>query len=73
MRAGPRATQYFDSKTVRADIVCLGKVCPGINNIIRELVMVLKETYHVESVTGIKFSLKGYYDNNMIELTPSIV
>jgi 6-phosphofructokinase 1 len=73
MRAGPRATQYFDPKTVRADIVCLGKVCPGINNIIRELVILLKETYRVESVTGIKFSFKGYYDSNMIDMTPQIV
>jgi hypothetical protein len=73
MRAGPRASQYFDPSQVRADIVCLGKVCPGINNIIRELVILLKETYRVESVTGIKFSLKGYYDGNMIDLTPQIV
>lgn len=73
MRAGPRATQYFDPKTVRADIVCLGKVCPGTNNIIRELVILLKETYRVESVTGIKFSFKGYYDSNVIDMTPQIV
>jgi hypothetical protein len=47
MRAGPRATQYFDPLTVRADIVCLGKVAPGINNIIRELVILLKDMYKV--------------------------
>lgn len=35
MRAGPRSTQYFDPKEVRADIVCSGKATPGINNIIR--------------------------------------
>lgn len=73
MRAGPRATQYFDPKTVRADVVCLGKVCPGVNNIIRELAILLKEIYHAEVVTGIKFGFKGYYTNNMIDLTPQIV
>jgi len=35
MRAGPRSTQYFNSSDVRADIVCCGKVAPGINNLIR--------------------------------------
>jgi len=35
MRAGPRATQYFLPSNVRADIVCCGKIAPGLNNIIR--------------------------------------
>lgn len=73
MRAGPRETQYFDPKTVRADIVVLGKVAPGINNIIRELVILLMEIYKVEVVTGIKFGFKGYYDSNMINLNPHLV
>ncbi len=47
MRAGPRATQYFESSDVRADIVVLGKSAPGINNIIRELVTLLKGIYKV--------------------------
>ena len=63
MKAGPRATQYFQPSEVRADVVCLGKVTPGINNIIRELVVILKETYKVERVTGVKFGWKGYYSN----------
>ena len=35
MKAGPRSTQYFKPEDVKADIVCLGKVTPGINNVIR--------------------------------------
>jgi hypothetical protein len=35
MRAGPRNTQFFNPKEVRADIVVLGKLCPGINTVIR--------------------------------------
>lgn len=34
--------QYFDPKNVRADIVALGDICPGINTVIRELTLVLK-------------------------------
>ena len=73
MRAGPRATQYFDPRTVRADIVVLGKCAPGINYIIRELTTLLKETYKSERVTGIRFSFGGYYKKDMIDLTPEVV
>jgi 6-phosphofructokinase 1 len=73
MRAGPRSTQYFDPRIVRADIVCSGKATPGINNIIRELVTILKETYKVEKVTGVRFSFRGYYNNDMIDLTSEMV
>lgn len=73
MRAGPRSTQYFDSATVRADIVCSGKAAPGINNLIRELVVLLKDIYKVEKVTGIRFSWRGYYNNDMLDLTTDLV
>ena len=35
MRAGPRGHQFFDPNDVRADIVCLGNMSPGLNTIIR--------------------------------------
>lgn len=73
MRAGPRSTQYFDPADVRADIVCSGKATPGINNIIRELTVMLKDIYNVQSVTGIRFSWRGYYHNDMMDLTPQMV
>jgi len=73
MKAGPRSTQYFHSGNVRADIICLGRATPGINNVIRELVILLKEVYKVDRVTGVKFSWRGYYDNDMLDLTPDMV
>ena len=66
LRAGPRATQYFNPRDVNADIVCLGKVCPGINTVVREIVLILKNIYKVPNVTGVKNSFKGYYDNSYI-------
>ena len=55
----------------------MGKVAPGINNIIRELVYLLKEVYQVKTVTGIRFGFKGYLENDsssyFIDLTPSLV
>lgn len=35
MRAGPRNYQFFNPNEVKADIVTLGKLCPGINTVIR--------------------------------------
>ncbi len=46
---------------MRADIVVLGKLCPGINTVIRELVIMLKDTYKVDKVFGVKNSFSGYY------------
>lgn len=73
MRAGPRATQYFNSQDVRADIVIYGKIAPGINNIVRQLVVLLKHTYKAESVTGVRFGCRGFYENDIIDLNPSLV
>ena len=62
MRAGPRNTQFFDPSKVKADVVVLGKLCPGINTIIRELAIMLKNIYKVDKVFGVKHSFQGYYD-----------
>ena len=35
LRAGPRSTQLFNPKSVKADIVCLGKDSPGMNTVVR--------------------------------------
>ena len=70
MKAGPRGTQYFDPSEVRADIVCLGGMCPGLNTVIRELTYVLLNAYKVDRVYGIQESFKGYYENKIIELNP---
>lgn len=73
MRAGPRATDFFDHTQVQADIVCLGGVCPGINTVIREIVIMLKSFSKVKRVTGVLNSLKGYYEKNFMDLNEQIV
>jgi len=37
-----------------------GGLCPGINVIIRELVMSLWFNYRVEDIIGIKYGFKGF-------------
>jgi 6-phosphofructokinase 1 len=66
MRAGPRSGEFFKPSEVKADIVCLGNVCPGINTVIRELYIILKEVYQVNKVTGVKNSFRGYYEGNFL-------
>ena len=35
--------------------------------------VLLKEMYKVERVTGVRFSWRGYYINEMVDLTPEKV
>src|SRR5688572_23947871 len=38
-KAGPRELLYFDPKKVHAAIVTCGGLCPGLNDVIRSIVM----------------------------------
>jgi hypothetical protein len=55
VRAGPREFTHFDPTKVRAAIVTCGGLCPGLNNVIRDLVRALKFLYHAEIVYGIRY------------------
>ena len=58
LEAGPRRELYFKPSDVAATIVTCGGLCPGLNNVIRELVMMLY-AYGVKKVYGIKGGFKG--------------
>ncbi len=48
VRAGPRRKLHFNPKTVNAAIVTCGGLCPGLNNVIREITNSLIFMYGVE-------------------------
>jgi 6-phosphofructokinase 1 len=78
VRAGPRPITHFDPKTVRAGIVTCGGLCPGLNNVIRELVHALVNLYNVEKIYGIKGGFNGMTDTSsgdyhVMELTEEMV
>lgn len=50
VRAGPRSFTHFDPAHVRAAIVTCGGLCPGLNNVNRELVHSLKYLYKVNDI-----------------------
>jgi len=72
-KTGPRGKIYFDSSKVKCAIVTCGGLCPGINDVIRAIVMEATHHYHVASVIGIRYGLQGFipkYGHDIIELTP---
>jgi 6-phosphofructokinase 1 len=75
-RAGPREMIYFDPSKTRAAVVTCGGLCPGINNVIRSLVMTLNYRYGVKKILGIQYGFQGFnpeYGHDFVELTPKKV
>ncbi len=74
--AGPRETIYFDPSKVHAAIVTCGGLCPGINDVIRSVVMELWYWYGVRKITGIRYGYRGFlpeYGHDCLDLTPALV
>lgn len=75
-KAGPKDKIYFDPSKTRAAIVTCGGLCPGLNNVIRGLVMQLERRYGVKKIIGIRYGYEGFipeYKHDIIELTPDLV
>ena len=75
-KAGPREFLYFDTSKTKCAIVTCGGLCPGINDVIRAIVMTAHHNYHVASVQGIRFGLQGFipcFGHDVMELTPKNV
>ncbi|CCO23000.1 ATP-dependent 6-phosphofructokinase [Maridesulfovibrio hydrothermalis] len=71
-KAGPRAFTYFDPSKTKCAIVTCGGLCPGLNDVIRSIVLEAYYLYKVPSVLGIKFGLQGFipkYGHDVVELT----
>ncbi|KAK3247956.1 hypothetical protein CYMTET_42560 [Cymbomonas tetramitiformis] len=73
LRAGPRAQVHFHPNEVKAAIVTCGGLCPGLNTVIREVVMTLWGRYGVRKILGVKNGYRGFYAENLIELNPEVV
>ncbi len=57
--AGPREKLYFDPRKVKVAIVTCGGLCPGLNAVIRALVMQLWERYGCKNIVGVRFGYGG--------------
>jgi 6-phosphofructokinase 1 len=57
--AGPRNKIFFDPRTLRAGIVTCGGLCPGLNNVVRGLVLELANGYGVKRIFGFRYGYEG--------------
>lgn len=74
--AGPQRMIYFNSPRTRVAIVTCGGLCPGINDVIRAIVMVLHYRYGVKDILGIPFGFRGLVPESgllPLSLTPDLV
>jgi 6-phosphofructokinase 1 len=74
--AGAREKIFFNPSSINCAIVTCGGLCPGINDVIRSVVLTLTYGYGVKSIFGIKYGLRGFipeYNHPEITLTPDVV
>ncbi|MDO9565768.1 MAG: ATP-dependent 6-phosphofructokinase [Candidatus Desulfaltia sp.] len=74
--AGPRKKIYFDPSKLRCALVTCGGLCPGVNGIIRSIVLELYYTYGIQNIYGIQHGLQGFipeYGHDILSLTPDMV
>lgn len=75
-KAGPRAKLFFVPQNCTAAIVTCGGLCPGINDVIRALVMGLHYRYGVKKILGARYGYAGFiprYNYQPLRLTPERV
>jgi 6-phosphofructokinase 1 len=74
--AGPRRRVYFDASKLRCAIATCGGLCPGLNDIIRAIVLELHYRYGVKIIYGVRHGLEGFipeYNRDFLDLTPASV
>jgi 6-phosphofructokinase 1 len=74
--AGPREKIYFDPSKLKCGIVTCGGICPGLNDVIRSIVLSLFHHYGVQTVFGFRYGFEGLsprYRHTPLELTPGEV
>jgi 6-phosphofructokinase 1 len=57
--AGPRPQILFEPATLTCGIVTCGGLCPGLNNVIRSIVLTLTYAYGVPHVLGFRYGYAG--------------
>jgi len=74
--AGPRELIYFEPAGLRCGIVTCGGLCPGLNDVIRAIVLSLYHHYGVKDVLGFPYGyegLVGKFGHTPVELNPDLV
>lgn len=75
-KAGPRGKIYFEPAKVHAGVVTCGGLCPGLNDVIRAIVMTLWYRYNAKQISGFRYGYRGFlskFNLPVMELTPDVV
>ncbi len=75
-KAGPRSKIYFDPSKLKCGIVTCGGLCPGLNDVIRAVVLSLYHNYKVKTVFGFPYGYEGLtyrFGHAPVELNPEAV
>ncbi len=73
---GPREKIFFDPAGLRCGIVTCGGLCPGLNDVIRAIVIALYHHYGVRTVLGFPYGYEGLvarHGHKPVELTLDLV
>jgi 6-phosphofructokinase 1 len=74
--AGPRRDIFHDPSSVVCGIVTCGGLCPGLNDVIRSIVLTATHSYGVGKILGFRYGYSGLSSNAPTppyELTPAMV
>ncbi len=73
--AGARRLLYFEPAEVTIGIVTCGGLCPGLNDVVRSVVMGAWRRYGVRRLLGFRYGFAGLADPGLapIELDPDVV
>jgi 6-phosphofructokinase 1 len=73
--AGPRERLFFDPSALTCGIVSCGGLCPGLNDVIRAIVLSLHHHYGVERTYGFRYGYEGLVPSGPepMMLTPDVV
>ena len=74
--AGPRAKIFFDPSKLACGIVTCGGLCPGLNDVIRAIVLSLYHHYGVRTIYGFPYGYEGLapkFGHQPVMLTPEVV
>src|SRR5512144_2869543 len=74
--AGPREKIFFEPSKLACGIVTCGGLCPGLNDVIRSIVLSLHHHYGVKTIYGLQYGYEGLaqkFGHQPVILTPHVV
>ncbi len=73
--AGPRSEVFFEPEGLTCGIVTCGGLCPGLNGVVRSIVLTLTYAYGVKRILGFRYGYAGITrtpPEEPLELTPAM-